>query len=277
MAPVTTIHILLIDDDRDDRRLITDMLAESKRAQFIVDEAESGDKGLKILNDNRYDVVFLDYKLPDKDGITILKDIVSFRYNVPVTIITNLNDTSIQVKALEAGAVDFLEKGKINTDILERTCLYAIRMHEKTKNGGAPGVGVLMEQLVNLTRDGIKAQTEMTQETREFRRELGTGIEALSGRLDRHGTNCAARHKETQARVTDRDNLSKFKWILDWIAAHPVIAFSLLVFLMALVVMVASLGVLLFEHLSVDQIKALKGASGILMDESSEVFLQWIG
>jgi len=276
MAPLTTTRILLIDDDRDDRRLIIDMLAESKRSQFVVDEADSGQAGLDLLQStNHYDVVFLDYRLPDRDGLEILQDIISLRFEVPVTIITNMNNQSLQIKAIELGAVDFLEKGKFNTDILERSCMYAIGMHEKNNNNGdTPSVGVLMGQLVNLTRDSIKAQTEMTQETREFRRELGIGVKILSNQSTTHDVECKNTHNIILQEITKKPS-PKYKWILDWVAAHPVIA---LVAAMLLVISI-SLSFLLVEHLSVDQIEAIKGgkATGVLLDGQIEVEEPWIG
>jgi len=272
MALITT-KILLIDDDSDDRLLIKDMLSESKRARFVVEEAETGEAGLESLRTNRYDAVFLDFRLPDKDGSTVLKEIIDLRFNVPVIIITNLNDLAIQNEALEAGAVDFLEKGKINTDILERTIIYAIGLQEK-KNGNAPGVGVLMEQLVNLTRDGTKAQTKMTQETREFRRELGEGLQKVSELLLAQGADNTNTHKVILEKIEEK-NTPKAKWVFDWIALHPVVAFAMLMSAIALIVILAILVVLLFEHASAEKIKAMKDIVGFLLMDHSAMVQRW--
>lgn len=276
MTPVTSIRILLIDDDVDDRKLVIDMLSEAKRAKFLVDEAGTGGTGLEKLRATRYDVVFLDYKLPDKNGLSVLKDIIDLRFNVPVAIITNMNEVHIQNDALELGATDFLEKGKFTTDTLERTCLYAIGLHEKkTKNGSGPGVGVLMEQLVGLTRDNIKAQTQMTQETREFRRELGDGLKYFGDRLTNQEIERKNNYESLSNKIDDR-NSPKTKWMFDWIANHPVIAFALLMSIITLIVILAVLGIMFFEHISTEKIKAMKDFVGFLIMDNTAVIRRWI-
>lgn len=275
-AVSSILKILIIDDDADDRLLLTDMLStDARRFRFIVDGVESGQAGLDALRTSKYDVVLLDYKLsdPDMTGIDILKKITSLHFNVPVIIITNLNDVSIQARAIEAGAAEFLEKGRFNSDTLERTCIYAIGLHEKaTRNGSGPGVGVLMEQLVSLTRESVQANSAVAQETQEFRRELNTGIQQLSSQLLNHNTECQFGHKEVIQEVQSK-NKPYWKWLLEWIVAHPWIAFMLLILMIGTVIMIITLAITFIGYLDIEKINALKDILGMVGEGARRLWI----
>lgn len=245
MPPSLTVRVLVIDDDQDDCLLIRDLLVESTRAEFIVDEAHSAQQGFYKLQQthHRYDVILLDYKLPDSDGISFLQKLQELHFNTPVIIVTSHRDRTLQGHAIERGAVEYLEKGTFGTVLLERTCLYAIGVQEKRRqNGqGAPGVGILIEQLVGLTRESVQAQTESSREIKELRRDFAHGME-------RHSNDSKEQHDKILSAIK-----SPWKVFLDWITVHPIVAMAIFLCLILSIIV----GVLLVDILDVDKIKDL--------------------
>lgn len=250
MPSKMTVRVLVIDDDLDDCRLVRDLLGSAKRAEFVVDEAHSAQEGFYQLQQThfRYDVILLDYKLPDSDGITFLQKLHELHYNTPIVIITSHGDRNLQGHAIERGAVEFLEKGTFGTELLERTCLYAIGVQEKRRqNGeGAPGVGILIEQLVGLTRESVQAQTAASNEIKELRQDFAQGMK-------RRAEDTKAQHDLILAEIRDIKK-SPWKWILEWIGEHPVAA--IVMFLCFVLVVV--LFVLLLDAIDTSKLKDLK-------------------
>lgn len=249
MPAKLTIRVLVIDDDQDDCRLIRDLLTDSTRAEFTVDEAHTAQEGFYQLQQthHRYDVILLDYKLPDSDGITFLRKLHELHFHTPIIIVTSHGDKNLQDQAMELGAVEYLEKGTFNGHLLERTCLYAIGVQEKRRqNGdGAPGVGILIEQLVGLTRQSVKAQTEAAEQTRELRQDFAQGLK----RQDRE-----RKEQHDLILVEVKSIKSTWRWLLEWIADHPMVA----IFIFLCLVLVAVLAVLLLDALDVGKLKDLK-------------------
>jgi len=261
MPSPLTVRVLVIDDDQDDCRLIRDLLEDASRAKFVVDDAHTAQEGFYQLQQthHRYDVVLLDYKLPDSDGITFLRKLHELHFHTPVIIVTSHGDRNLQLQAMDIGAVEYLEKGTFGGDLLERTCLYAIGVQEKRRqNGdGAPGVGVLIEQLVGLTRESVQAQTKTSQEMSELRRDFSQGMK-------RRAEEDKTQHDAILEEVKNA-NKSAWKWALEWIGAHPVAAIVMFLCL----VLVAVLFVLLLDALNVDKLKDLKDLKSMVSASGS--------
>ena len=101
------VKVLLIEDDEDQAFLISEYLAESSNP-FEVDVALSwGECEGKDLS--KYDIVLLDYNLPDISGIEALRNILS-KADLPVIVVTGENEIDTAVKALRNGAFDYIVK-----------------------------------------------------------------------------------------------------------------------------------------------------------------------
>ena len=105
-APEVTPNLLIIDDDESVRNLLT--LAAKNRGWHPV-AAGSGSEGCQLL-DSQIKAVFLDHGLPDGNGIQILGRLRAKCPDVPIIMLTGLNDAETAVRALKAGADDYLTK-----------------------------------------------------------------------------------------------------------------------------------------------------------------------
>ena len=99
-------NILIVDDDESLRHLL--VISAKSRGWHPV-AAETGREGLQLLNSAIMAVV-LDHGLPDGDGIEVLAQLREKQPDVPVIMLTGLNDAETAVRALKAGADDYLTK-----------------------------------------------------------------------------------------------------------------------------------------------------------------------
>ena len=124
------ISILLIEDNSGDRRLISEMLAEASANEpgiaFDMQYADRLQPAIEYLGQHRVEVILLDLGLPDSQGLDTLKRVYSEVPELPIVVLTGLNDELIGVQAVNKGAQDYLIKGQVDTHLLRRTIRYAI-------------------------------------------------------------------------------------------------------------------------------------------------------
>jgi len=98
--------ILIIDDEK----TIRWSLGEALQSEYGVVDADNGKLGLKIFRDKSPDLALIDLKLPDENGIEILKEIKAHDPSVPVIMMTAYGEVETAVEAMKAGAYDFVLK-----------------------------------------------------------------------------------------------------------------------------------------------------------------------
>ena len=99
--------ILVVDDEEMVQELMKDILA---RRSYQADTAKTGQEALDRLKQKKYELMFLDIKLPDIDGDKIYEKVVELQPNLHVIIITGLADAQIFDKILALGPVTVLRK-----------------------------------------------------------------------------------------------------------------------------------------------------------------------
>ena len=99
--------VLIVDDELFSREYFQKILAKTA---FSVETASNGSEGLSFFRESLFDLVILDIRLPDADGIDILKQIREMNPLTPVIIITAYGTVENAVSAMKLGAFDFLMK-----------------------------------------------------------------------------------------------------------------------------------------------------------------------
>lgn len=99
--------ILIVDDEKGIRRTLTEIL---EYEGYEVSEAQDGIEGLNEIKLNSYDVVFMDIKMPRLDGMDALAQVVKFKPDLPVIMISGHGDMDTAVKAVKDGAFDYIAK-----------------------------------------------------------------------------------------------------------------------------------------------------------------------
>jgi len=120
------VSILLIEDNPGDRRLIREMLAEAGNVAFDVQYADRLQAAMECLGQNGVEVILLDLGLPDSQGLETLRKVYAQASEMPIVVLTGLNDEMVGVQAINEGAQDYLIKGQVDTQLLRRTIRYAI-------------------------------------------------------------------------------------------------------------------------------------------------------
>lgn len=120
------ISVLLIEDDEDDYILAQELLAAIDEPEHALTWARTFDEGLQRLLDEQYDVCLLDYALGERTGMDLLSRAHTAGVEVPIIFLTGQSERALDVEATQQGAADYLVKGRINADLLERSIRYAI-------------------------------------------------------------------------------------------------------------------------------------------------------
>ncbi len=124
-APPGALKVLLIEDNPGDARLVREMLSESRGA-FQLQTVDRLDRGLERLAAGDIGVVLLDLSLPDSQGIETFNKIHLHAPQVPILVMSGLNDETVAVHAVQSGAQDYLVKGRVDAYLLVRAIRYAM-------------------------------------------------------------------------------------------------------------------------------------------------------
>jgi len=124
------IKILLVEDNLGDAGLIQESLAE-KAALFEITHVDRLSEAIKLLEENDFDLILLDLSLPDSSGIDTFRKIQLKTPNLPIILLTGLDDEILALKLIQEGAQDYLVKGQINNKILIKSICYAFERHNK--------------------------------------------------------------------------------------------------------------------------------------------------
>jgi len=109
--------ILLVEDEKKVLSFIKRGLEEEK---YDVDTAMDGEDGLKLALDKTYDLIVLDWMLPKKDGLTMIRELRSKKTMIPVLMLTAKDSVEDIVAGLDSGSDDYLTKPFAFAELLAR-------------------------------------------------------------------------------------------------------------------------------------------------------------
>ena len=103
----TFMKILFVDDDP----LLRDVMKDNLEAEsYTVDVAPDGKKGSYMARTNHYDLVILDYSMPEKNGAVVVQEIRGAGLATPIMLLSVIDDVEKKVAVLQNGADDYMEK-----------------------------------------------------------------------------------------------------------------------------------------------------------------------
>ena len=126
MMDVKMIKVLLVEDSPSDALIVENELTRTDGAKFCVVQLDQLDSALARLREQQFDVVLLDLNLPDSDGFETFLRLHGEASGVPIVVISGRDDDELAFKAVQAGAQDYLVKGRMGQEVLQRSIRYAI-------------------------------------------------------------------------------------------------------------------------------------------------------
>ncbi|HAA56701.1 MAG TPA: hypothetical protein DCE42_18190, partial [Myxococcales bacterium] len=126
----STIHVLLLEDNPGDVLLIKAMLRKQRGTTYLLQREDSTEGGLTTLRTQPVDVVLLDLGLIDSKGIETLIVMQKHHRDIPMVVMTGMDDELLATEAVRQGAQDFLVKGKFDGYWLHRVIDNAIQRKE---------------------------------------------------------------------------------------------------------------------------------------------------
>lgn len=169
------LRILLIEDNPTEALLIGEGLAELDEFAHELVRVERLSEGVDASRASRFDVVLLDLGLPGYTGIETFREFQKQQPDVPVLVLTGLEDTQVSLLALHEGAQDYVIKRDIQSSVLGRAIRYAVERHRLGRQ-----LERSLERLRMLTvRQQNVREQERVRISRELHDELGQKMSAL--------------------------------------------------------------------------------------------------
>ena len=128
------IHVLLIEDNSEDARLIQEMLAEASLAMFNIKRVSRVSGGLEALTKEEFDVVLSDLHLPDAHELEVVDKVSALHPSVPLIVMSATYDEALLgLEACRKGASDYIAKNYLSSQLLSRSLLYTIERKQMEK------------------------------------------------------------------------------------------------------------------------------------------------
>lgn len=108
MNPSNTLRVLVAEDEESFLRILTSVLESTGR--FTVFPCEEGGEAVAALKRSHFDIVILDYKMPDMSGLNVLQWIHEQKLDMPVVMLTGAGSEDIAIEAMKLGAYDYIRK-----------------------------------------------------------------------------------------------------------------------------------------------------------------------
>ncbi|MBD3853990.1 MAG: response regulator, partial [Acidobacteria bacterium] len=114
------VRVLLVEDCPDHAALISAKLKKATRLRAEITHVDRVSSGLERIADGSFDVVLLDFSLPDSFGIDTFRSVHEAAPRLPIIVLTSLDDNQLAVQAVREGAQDYLIKREADTRLLVR-------------------------------------------------------------------------------------------------------------------------------------------------------------
>jgi PAS domain S-box-containing protein len=117
---------LLVDDDEDDYLVTRTLISKVEGSKFRLEWVPVYSSAIEAIKRNEHDVYLVDYRLGELNGLDLLREVVGSGCKAPIIILTGQGELGVDIEAIEAGAADYLVKGTITSEGLERSIRHAL-------------------------------------------------------------------------------------------------------------------------------------------------------
>jgi PAS domain S-box-containing protein len=132
--PGDLIRVLLVDDDEDDFIITRSLILRAAERRYQLDWINNYDAALAAIQRKEHDICLLDYRLGEQTGLELLRESEAISGRMPMILLTGQGDHEIDLEAMQAGAADYLVKGQLTADSLDRAIRYAVAGRRAEEN-----------------------------------------------------------------------------------------------------------------------------------------------
>ena len=135
MSNLSEIQILYIEDSAPQRELVK--LTIKKNFGLPVDTADTGAEGIELWASGSYNILIVDYNLPDMTGIEICQQVLSKQPNTSILMVTAEGNEDVAIEALNLGVTNYINKGsdknfiKLLPAVIRRLADRVVELREK--------------------------------------------------------------------------------------------------------------------------------------------------
>jgi len=128
------IRILLVEDDDRDAELVHTLTSDIGDMRIQIKHADRLTAAIELLQQERFDLVLSDLGLPDSRGIETFVRLNTICPDIPIVLMTGVDDKEMAAAVVRSGAQDYVVKGEIDGALLYKTILYAIERHKMRRD-----------------------------------------------------------------------------------------------------------------------------------------------
>ncbi len=224
--PNDAVRVLLIEDNEDHVQFLQQLLATSELESFELLTAGDVAGGVEILRAGGIQIILLDLSLPDSDGLETFIRIIEEAPDVPLIVLSGINDVALAVETVQLGAQDYLVKGHVDNHLLIRSMKYAIE--RKRSQIQLKRINDNLEVRVRERTDAlVQANVKLQQEIAERKRAEEATLES-----NRQLSSALGQLQATQREIIQRERMHALGRMANGIAHDfnnalaPILGFS---------------------------------------------------
>ncbi len=122
-------RVLLVEAEAEGSTGTEEMASALRDLDLTLEQAGQLSSALERLSRGGIDLVLLDLTLPDSQGVVTFERAYAFAPDVPIVVLTELDDEEVGLNTVRGGAQDYLIKGQVGPDLLRRSIRYAVERH----------------------------------------------------------------------------------------------------------------------------------------------------
>jgi signal transduction histidine kinase len=182
------VQVLLVEDSEEYVQFLRQLLTTSELTNFHLHVAGSLAEGIERLKNEPIQLILLDLTLPDSEGLETFIRVIEAAPDLPLIVLSGINDVALAVETVQLGAEDYLVKGHVDNHLLLRSMQYAIerkRVHLQLKRLNDSLEQRVRERTAALIETNSKLQAEIAERTRaeEASMESNRQLAAALGQL----------------------------------------------------------------------------------------------
>ena len=195
------IRVLLVEDNEEHAQLLRRLLVEADDPIFEVTHFTALRPALDALDMPGFDLVLLDLSLPDSDGIDTFLRMQDRAPDLPIVVLTGMDDEALAVETVHRGAQDYLVKGRVDDRVLVSSMRYALE-RKKAQHELKRARDDLEKRVADRTGELLAANEKLQNQIWERKRAESALLES-----NRQLADALDKLRETQEHVIQRERL----------------------------------------------------------------------